>query len=64
MLLPYYVASLNIEHAYYERMRQYEPFEGLCFVDTLDMAEAQQSGSVHAGQHRARGAGEGRRRSR
>jgi predicted helicase len=43
MLLPYYVASLNIEHAYYERMGQYETFEGLCFVDTLDMAEAQQS---------------------
>jgi predicted helicase len=44
MLLPYYVASLNIEHAYYERMGQYEPFPGLCFVDTLDMAEAQQIG--------------------
>jgi predicted helicase len=44
MLLPYYVASLNIEHAYYESMQQYEPFEGLCFVDTLDMAEAQQIG--------------------
>ena len=44
MLLPYYVASLNIEHAYYERMRRYEPFPGLCFVDTLDMAEAQQIG--------------------
>ena len=43
MLLPYYVASLNIEHAYYERMDQYEPFEGLCFVDTLDMAEASRS---------------------
>jgi predicted helicase len=42
MLLPYYVASLNIEHAYYERMKQYEAFPGLCFVDTLDMAEAQQ----------------------
>jgi predicted helicase len=44
MLLPYYVASLNIEHAYYERMRQYESFQGLCFVDTLDMAEAKQFG--------------------
>ena len=44
MLLPYYVASLNIEHAYYERMQRYEPFPGLCFVDTLDMAEAQQIG--------------------
>jgi predicted helicase len=44
MLLPYYVASLNIEHAYYERMRTYEAFEGLCFVDTLDMAQARQFG--------------------
>jgi predicted helicase len=44
MLLPYYVSSLNIEHAYYERMRSYESFNGLCFVDTLDMQEAQQIG--------------------
>lgn len=44
MLLPYYVASLNIEHAYYERTHSYESFEGLCFVDTLDMAEAKQIG--------------------
>ncbi len=58
MLLPYYVASLNIEHAYYERMKQYEPFPGLCFVDTLDMAEAQQIQHVHGGQHRARGSRE------
>jgi predicted helicase len=43
MLLPYYVASLNIEHAYYERMKQYEPFPGLCFVDTLDMAQPRQA---------------------
>ena len=42
MLLPYYIAALNIEHAYYERMGEYEPFEGLCFVDTLDLAEAKQ----------------------
>ena len=54
MLLPYYVASLNIEHAYYERMEQYETFEGLCFVDTLDMAEAQQIGLFTRDQHRAR----------
>ena len=38
MLLPYYIASMNIEHAYYERTGQYEPFEGLCFADTLDLA--------------------------
>jgi hypothetical protein len=35
MLLPYYIAALNIEHAYYERTGTYEAFEGLCFVDTL-----------------------------
>jgi predicted helicase len=40
MLLPYYVASLNIEHAYYEQMKQYEAFEGLCFVDTRSTASA------------------------
>ena len=28
MLLPYYIAALNIEHAYYERTGEYEPFEG------------------------------------
>ncbi|HEY7157022.1 MAG TPA: type ISP restriction/modification enzyme, partial [Gemmataceae bacterium] len=39
MLLPYYIAALNIEHAYYELTGEYESFEGLCFVDTLDLAE-------------------------
>lgn len=43
MLLPYYIAALNIEHAYYEITGEYEPFEGLCFVDTLDMAEHAQA---------------------
>jgi len=42
MLLPYYIAALNIEHAYYELTGSYEPFEGLCFVDTLDLAEGSQ----------------------
>ncbi|MBX3082527.1 MAG: N-6 DNA methylase [Anaerolineae bacterium] len=42
MLLPYYIAALNIEHAYYELTGNYEPFEGLCFVDTLDLAEGAQ----------------------
>ena len=36
MLLPYYIAALNIEHAHYELTGSYESFEGLCFVDTLD----------------------------
>ncbi len=42
MLLPYYIAALNIEHAYYELTGQYESFEGLCFVDTLDIAQRRQ----------------------
>lgn len=42
MLLPYYIAALNIEHAYFELAGEYEPFEGLCFVDTLDLAEKRQ----------------------
>ena len=37
MLLPYYIAALNIEHAYFELTETYEPFEGLCFVDTLGL---------------------------
>lgn len=41
MLLPYYIASLNIEHAYYERTSEYKPFEGICFADTLNL-EGQQ----------------------
>ena len=42
MLLPYYIAALNIEHAYFELTGEYESFDGLCFVDTLDLAEAKQ----------------------
>jgi predicted helicase len=37
MLMPYYLASLNIEHAYFEATGKRQPFEGLCFMDTLDM---------------------------
>jgi len=37
MLLPYYIASMNIEHAYLDRTGEYEPFEGICLVDTFDM---------------------------
>jgi predicted helicase len=42
MLMPYYIAALNIEHAYMDLAGQYEPFDGLCFVDTLDLAESRQ----------------------
>jgi len=42
MLLAYYIASLNIEHEYYSRMGEYQPFEGICFTDTLELAEGSQ----------------------
>jgi predicted helicase len=42
MLLAYYIASLNIEHEYYSRVGEYQPFEGICFTDTLEMAEGRQ----------------------
>ena len=41
MLLPYYIASMNIEHAYMEQMGEYRPFEGICLVDTFELAEPQ-----------------------
>jgi predicted helicase len=42
MLLPYYIASLNIEHVFYEQTGRYLPFEGICFADTLDMVTENQ----------------------
>ncbi|MBI5572271.1 MAG: DEAD/DEAH box helicase [Desulfomonile tiedjei] len=42
MLLPYYIASMNIEHEYYERSGEYKPFEGICLVDTFELAEDKQ----------------------
>ena len=39
MLLPYYIAALNIEHEYHELTGQYMPFEGICLVDTFELAE-------------------------
>lgn len=42
MLLAYYIASLNIEHEYYSRVGEYAPFEGICFTDTLELAESNQ----------------------
>ena len=42
MLLPYYIAALNIEHEYHELTGQYAPFEGICLVDTFELAEDSQ----------------------
>lgn len=35
-ILPYYIANLNIEFTYKQKMEQYAEFQNLCFVDTLD----------------------------
>ncbi len=43
MLLPYYIASLNIEHEYFALTGEYTPFPGLCFADTLALAEGEQT---------------------
>ena len=39
MLLPYYIASMNIEHAYMEKVGSYQSFEGICLVDTFELSE-------------------------
>jgi len=39
MLLPYYIASMNIEHVYFELTGTYQPFEGICLVDTFQLYE-------------------------
>ncbi|MEH2270540.1 MAG: type ISP restriction/modification enzyme [Nostoc sp.] len=35
-ILPYYIANLNIEYTYKQKMGVYEEFKNLCFVDTLE----------------------------
>ena len=42
MLLPYYIASLNIEQEYYQRMQTYLPFEGITLADTFELLEDRQ----------------------
>jgi Uma2 family endonuclease len=43
-ILPYYIANLNIEFTYQQKMGNYEEFKNICLVDTLDhcMFEGQQ----------------------
>jgi len=35
-ILPYYIANLNIEYIYQQKMNEYLPFNNIVFVDTLD----------------------------
>ena len=48
MLLPYYVASMNIEHEFYNRIGEYAPFEGICLVDTFKIEDQKQRPKLFA----------------
>jgi len=41
MLLPYYIAAMNIEHEYAQLMNEYKPFNGLSLVDTFELVHEQ-----------------------
>ena len=43
LLLPYYIASLNIEHEYFQRTQTYQPFEGIALADTFELLEERQA---------------------
>ena len=53
MLLPYYIASLNIEHQFFTTTNRYAAFEGICLVDTFEVAEERQM-SLFAPENTAR----------
>ena len=42
MLLPYYIASLNIEQEFFQRTGEYLPFEGIALADTFELLEKEQ----------------------
>ena len=43
MLLPYYIASLNIEQQFYTATNRYASYQGICLVDTFEVTEARQT---------------------
>ena len=44
-ILPYYIANLNIEYTYKQKLGEYAEFKNICLVDTLDNTP----GLAHAG---------------
>jgi predicted helicase len=44
-ILPYYIAYLNIEYTYKDKMQTYLTYDNLCWVDTLDILEPLKYGS-------------------
>lgn len=49
LLLAYYIASVNIEMAYHALQpdSEYEPFNGICFTDTFNLATEKQEEQFH-----------------
>ncbi len=39
MLLPYYIACLNIEQTFFQKTGEYQKFENGCLVDTFDLVD-------------------------
>ena len=42
LLMPYYIANLNIEHEYWQHMGTYLSFEGIVFSDTFELFDQAQ----------------------
>ena len=42
LLLPYYIANLNIEQEFLHNTKKYLPFEGIVFADTFELFDKQQ----------------------
>jgi predicted helicase len=38
-ILPYYIANLNLEYAYFQKMKKGAEFENISFVDTLELLQ-------------------------
>jgi predicted helicase len=45
VLLAYYIAAVNIEHAYHDFVGEsiYQPFNGICLTDTFQLGESEES---------------------
>ena len=42
LLMPYYIANLNIEQEFWQRTGKYRPFEGIAFADTFELFDQAQ----------------------
>ncbi len=58
MLMPYYIASLNIEHEYHTRSGRYEKFRRLSFQDTLDSGRVDLESQMRLSDENAKGIAE------